>query len=386
MCVIISFMNKIRKFLLNVLIMMVTLTSAFAFDYRQFLFGNNYKNIIPVKDKAKVDAAVKTVMPYLSRESDTLGWEYESWLFEEKYDNATVYRIIAIRSYDKFGKRISDSTPETIADWKVLFPREIIQIVFIKTVNGPVILFEDNIFYRIMADGTVRSSIGNIIRGLEVISRNNKIVLFCSHETVNRTTYYVAMDEEDEVKPTEYVRYSKAYFKRYSSVLTQSKGSTYISRSYDFSLSAPMALIDDERPFRYTIQNMFDNNPATCFVEKPEDSVEKGYQFNIPGGAYVRKIKIINGLSYDEKTYLENNRVKTITSEDNTQSLTFKDNVTESQTASWSEKDFTVSGIYKGSKYDDTCISELDLLIDEYGKGNNLYWLFERGELLTTDN
>ena len=99
---IICFMNKIRKFLLNVLIMMFTLTSAFAFDYRQFLFGNNYKNIIPVKDKAKVDAAVKTVMPYLSRESDTLGWEYESWLFEEKYDNATVYRIISICSYDKF--------------------------------------------------------------------------------------------------------------------------------------------------------------------------------------------------------------------------------------------------------------------------------------------
>ena len=42
--------------------------------------------------------------------------------------------------------------------------------------------------------------------------------------------------------------------------------------------------------------------------------------------------------------------------------------------------DFYVSSIYKGSKYDDTCISELDLFIDEDGKGKKLYWLFEHGE------
>gem|GEM_PF-670384 len=379
-CAIICPMNKIRKILFNVLIIMFTLTSAFAFDYRQFLFGNNYKNIIQIEDKAKVDAAVKTVMPYLPREFDTLDWEYESWLFEEKYDNATVYRIIAIRSFDKFGKRISDSTPKTIADWKVLFPDELRQIVFIKTADAPVILFADAIFYRIMADGTVRSSVGNIIRGLEVITRDNEIVLFCSHATVNRITYYVAMDEEDDVKPTEYERYSKAYFKRYSSALLNAKGFIDVEMHYDFSLSAPMALIDDERPFRYTIQNMFDNNPGTCFVEKPEDSVEKGYQFMGLKNADVKKIKIINGLSYDKKTYSENNRIKTISSKENTQDITFKDNVTESQVAPWNEMDFYVSSIYKGSKYDDTCISELDLFIDEDGKGKKLYWLFEHGE------
>ncbi len=252
----------------------------FADDYRELLFGNNYKNIIRIQDKAKVDQAVKDVMPYISRSYDSRNWGYENYLFEEKYENGTIYRLVALKAFDKFGKRYSDTTLEEIADWESFYPEDLMQTVFVKIDNRVVVLFCDNIFYRIMADGTTHSSVGWVLKGVEVIQRDNKIVMLCEHVTTNRRTYYTAMDEDDYVKEDEYDRHSFAYFREYYYIFeSYNVGLVELSNHSDFSLTAPMAEIDDEHPFKYTIQNLFDNNSETTFVPDYDDCEQKFCEF-----------------------------------------------------------------------------------------------------------
>ncbi|MCQ2601941.1 MAG: hypothetical protein MJ184_11335, partial [Treponema sp.] len=102
--------------------------------------------------------------------------------------------------------------------WKSLYPTQMIQIAYVNTDKGPCILFQDDMFEKIMNDGTVRSSTGIVLRGLEVISRNNNIVSFCVHETMDKTTHYMG-DDEDGFEPLiENERNSYAYFNRYKTV------------------------------------------------------------------------------------------------------------------------------------------------------------------------
>ena len=145
------------------------------------------------------------------------------------------------------------------------------------------------------------------------------------------------------------------------------------------SIQASACLFDSKCPFKYSIQNAFDGNPATSYVENTEDDLMKisfpGYGKEYTGNF---TMSIINGYGLNEKLYQQNNRVqkinlvgyklndtKTELIERSPKELKFKDGDLSFQIASldficYGPFYFKVSGIYSGNTYNDTCIAELN--------------------------
>ena len=73
----------------------------------------------------------------------------------------------------------------------------------------------------------------------------------------------------------------------------------------DIYIKAAKPLIDDKDVFRYTIQNAFDKNPATSYVEDTEDDLM--YVSAIK--PKITKFAIINGYAANENLYFSNNRI-----------------------------------------------------------------------------
>ena len=129
-----------------------------------------------------------------------------------------------------------------------------------------------------------------------------------------------------------------------------------------------------KKPLKYGLQNAFDGNPATSFVENTENdlieiSLSKGFQ---------EKIRIINGYAANQKLYDKNNCVKQIGIYDYSKPIAVdghnfvtpiktQDILCDAHNLDWQE--FKLSGtavflkvedVYKGQMYNDTCIAEVD--------------------------
>ena len=176
------------------------------------------------------------------------------------------------------------------------------------------------------------------------------------------------------------------------------------SNSADIYIECSKPLVDEKDTFKYTIQNAFDKNPATSYVEDTEDdlfdinfifakefflnnySVKSGEAENIIG------ILIINGYAENNNLYLFNNRIKELTisaynleNKNNTSAflnqinkkyngLLNDNNLTYTQIQIPKEKinsiKFSCAHLYKGTKYNNTCLSEFDICVL---KENNLF-------------
>ena len=135
-------------------------------------------------------------------------------------------------------------------------------------------------------------------------------------------------------------------------------------------IKAGAFLVDDmECPLKYCIQNAFDGNPATSYVENIEKDMVKilfypGYEPD--------KLAIINGYAQNNSLYKSNNRIKTITDNSGLSTFELKDDCLDYQYVPWRKSYFVSTDIYKGEQYNNTCIAELNFLC-------NNSWLF--GEL-----
>ncbi len=69
-------------------------------------------------------------------------------------------------------------------------------------------------------------------------------------------------------------------------------------------------LVDSKNPLKYSIQNAFDGNPATSYVENTEDDLMK-IEFSGFKSKFSKKVAlgIINGYALNEKYYYANNRI-----------------------------------------------------------------------------
>jgi hypothetical protein len=129
------------------------------------------------------------------------------------------------------------------------------------------------------------------------------------------------------------------------------------------TISASDCLVEEKSPLKYSIQNAFDGDPATSYVENTADDLMK---INCSMDGIATRIAIINGYAQNENLYLNNNRIKGI----------YKTDVLNDRYLNYQFKNngkgspyFVVRSIYSGSKYDDTCLAELNFYI------NNV-WLF----------
>ena len=142
-------------------------------------------------------------------------------------------------------------------------------------------------------------------------------------------------------------------------------------------IGMPNPLIDSKRPFMYTLQNAFDGKKNTSFVENTENNL---FDVIICYDSIVKKIAIINGYASDKITYNNNNRIKTVsrTIYDHDGNniiekklLSLKDDILDYQIFEWNcDTVFHVDSIYNGTKYNDTCISEINFYTTEKG------WIF----------
>lgn len=136
------------------------------------------------------------------------------------------------------------------------------------------------------------------------------------------------------------------------------------ARSKDeIKVDASPYLFDPKCPLRYSIQNAFDGDPATSYVENTEDDLMR---ITFQGCFDYKKICIVNGYAQNKNLYLSNNRVKKMNN------YILSDNIMEEQLVTFNEEQTSVKfqDLYKGSKYNDTCIAELNVLSNKRG------WLF----------
>lgn len=138
-------------------------------------------------------------------------------------------------------------------------------------------------------------------------------------------------------------------------------------------------LIENNDIFKYSIINMFDNNPETSFVEDSEDdNISFNLQYEIEH-SYIKGFKIINGYAKNEDTYFKNNQVKTleIICLDKVFSYTLEQTLEpqffELDLRNGYNIEVYSTEIYPGTKYSDTCIAEFDILtIDGWIIGDSL--------------
>ena len=176
------------------------------------------------------------------------------------------------------------------------------------------------------------------------------------------------------------------------------------SNRADIYIECSKPLIDEKDTFKYTIQNAFDKNPATSYVEDTDDDLFsirfvfakelffQNYSWVIGKSLSINNISVINGYAANENLYFSNNRIKElIISSYNLENKKKSDNflkelskiytgILKDNNLSFStiqipkEKIYSVTfsctQLYKGKKYNDTCLAEFDL----YNK--NVGWFF----------
>ena len=176
------------------------------------------------------------------------------------------------------------------------------------------------------------------------------------------------------------------------------------SNDPDIHIECSKPLIDEKDTFKYTVQNAFDKNPATSYVEDTDDDLFsirfvfakelffQNYSWVIGKSLSINNISVINGYAENENLYFSNNRIKELiissyNLENKKKSDSFlkelskiytgilKDNNLSFSTIQIPKEKiysvtFSCTQLYKGKKYNDTCLAEFDL----YNK--NIGWLF----------
>ena len=133
----------------------------------------------------------------------------------------------------------------------------------------------------------------------------------------------------------------------------------------------------EKKLFEYSIDKMLDSNPETSFVENSEDD-NISFIIDINDSINIKGFKSINGFAKSENLYKANNQVKVIS----IYAQTLQD-VEPVFIGTWSLKqtrdlqfieldienccylEIKSTEIYPGTKYNDTCIAEFDILTDE---------------------
>ena len=136
----------------------------------------------------------------------------------------------------------------------------------------------------------------------------------------------------------------------------------YIPKNWEYiQIDASAFLWDLKKPLKYGLQNAFDGNPATSFVENTEDDLMK---INVWLGKPTDKMAIINGYAANQKLYSFNNRIKEIGGY-----FQLSDSVLDYQFIPCRSTNIPFTAKYNGEKYNDTCLAELNF----YYEGK---WLF----------
>jgi hypothetical protein len=142
------------------------------------------------------------------------------------------------------------------------------------------------------------------------------------------------------------------------------------------TITASHCLLDARCPLKYSIQNAFDGDSATSYVENTDDDL---MEINCDGCGKPTRIAVINGYASNDKLYQENNRIRIIKSRTrNKDGILWGDPVDVTiqlkemmmhQVFKYGANYLFATAIDNGTKYNDTCMAELNFYV-------NNSWLF----------
>ncbi len=133
-------------------------------------------------------------------------------------------------------------------------------------------------------------------------------------------------------------------------------------------------LVEKERPFRYSIDKIVDGNPETCYVENTKNDLFL-FKIYFDKKRTISAFSIINGYGGNDSLYIQNNRIRNIriSMENKTREFSLEEKpdsqVVNIDADNMKNLIFEVIDVYKGTKWNDTCLAEINFYSD-----NN--WIF----------
>ena len=362
----------------------------FATDIRQVMFGNNYETIKEISEKEISEYAeeLKAFKFYIDH--------YEHRNKEHKYFRF-FEQTIGDKKFIRVVKSIHELTDEYILNWRnpggnTNHPY-LVQLFYVKNPNeifavGPMFMMDGGGYS--WENGT-----DNKYQMIEIIQRNNTVKGFLVNYLEDRIDHHNRA-EESGIHTEKYINTAEYYlFDDIINNAVETAGKIKYIKDYDkipfVEITASQPLVDSKRPFMYTIQNAFDGNPATAYVENTEDDL-----FEIQFSFYLSKkyvtvtsFMLINGYAASEKLYKSNNRIKKFyfpsyridSNNENKEVLrdkfwkTYKNLylrdspipfTLEIPRLRFSSFTFKVSELASGDKYNDSCLAEFNINTLEY--------------------
>ena len=380
------------KKLACIIFIQISLSVLFALDYRQVLFGNNYERIEKVTDKENIlENAYDVIVSAIKKKVDNYPcvlYKYPDFkyneLYTEKYENGTIYRLL-LADEEITADKILNMSFDYIG-----------QAMFIIKNNSLHFIAYTFFRYNEDHDGMFASSKVDVYEGMEVINRNNQIKGVMKHKSEVEVRTHT--NEDTGSHWIENKGFSNADYYEWKDLQNPQKYNLIKDNVYLFDgyhnrieIESTRPLIDKKRPLMYTIQNAFDGNPATAYVEDTDDDLFSiDVTFN--KAVTINKFLIINGYAQSNDLYFSNNRIKKIyfISYDinykreketvrNEFWKTYKDLIFPESMEPFvlnipilEFNSFTLktSDVFKGKRFNDTCIAEFDFNEIEIG------WLF----------
>ena len=227
-------------------------------------------------------------------------------------------------------------------------------------------------------DGTVHSSDEVIYSNTHVVKRGASYDII-EHHTKTRQDVYIDpeggsdMKIEDSGGGEAAVYALEEVLNAAESKMNESGSLIALDMEPYRTISCGKTLIDGTRPFMYTIQNAFDGNPDTSYVEDSGDNgisitiyrrnAKKAF-FKLPSWkTKTVRVGIINGYVKNEKLYKANNRIKTLAINDKQFELpdTFSREFRFFDVPAENGISISSAALYNGNEYTDTCIAEISV-------------------------
>jgi len=358
--------------------------SIHATDIRQVMFGNNYETIQEV-DSSQIFDEYPDVKTYM----DTLNISEFKWKDSELNNGVqkryyrTFEQTIGNEKFIRVVKGACELTDEFILNWRNPYKRAVEGHSYITQLFY---IAEDEIYaignFTVMeADGyTWENGTKLKYEMVEIIQRNGNIKGFLFNYLEDKIDHHNRA-EENGVYEEVYANTAEYY--RFEDIIENASekcGNVKYARAYEDSqyvlIEASQPLVDSKRPFMYTINNAFDGNTGTAYVENTDDNLFFIKVFN-NNKENVTHLLVVNGYSDSESLFYQNNRIKSVEDYYYTEygtkmihsekKIIIEDKYFISQLIPWTSTCFAVSSIYKGNSFDDTCISELDFKLETYG-------------------
>lgn len=156
----------------------------------------------------------------------------------------------------------------------------------------------------------------------------------------------------------------------YSKVVDKSSKINAVLLSNIYAVKTSSAKLEENR--LYSAYNLIDGDPKTAWVPTGNKSgIGEWVEFSFGEPMQINSLSLVNGYAKSEASFSGNNRIKTamLQFDDGKSSKVSLKDSSKPQIISVRKKTrtirLTIFEVYKGTKYDDTCLSDVEL---EFGK------------------